>query len=149
MVDLLLGHQDPTSQYFTCKYFSVPARTLPFVQSKENSSLLVADLDPHAFELYQIWLHTGVIPAQYRVTCFNPPTSDVKMTWQSCWPLINAHILGVTLNAPNFTDCVMDMLQAKLNSGIFPDTDTLEHVFSSSGNGISEALRRFVVDRCL
>lgn len=149
MVDVLLGHQDPSSQYFSCKYFCVPARTLAFVQSEGNFPLPIANLDPHAFELYQIWLHTGVIPTQQRVMCFYHPASDVKKTWQSCWPLINAHILGVTLNAPNFTDRVVDMLQAKLSGDIFPDIDTLKHIFSSSGNGISEALRRFVVDRCL
>jgi hypothetical protein len=86
MLHLLLGQQDPSSQHFTRKYATVPASTVPSVLSNKSSGsspLALPDFDPHAFEVCQIWLQTGMVPSQHYVVCGNPPATDVEYTWQN------------------------------------------------------------------
>jgi hypothetical protein len=154
MVDLLVGQQHKSSPYFTQKYFCVPEFTVQNsstrVSANSSSSLvLLPDLDSHAFELYQIWLHTGTVPFRCQGACCSSPTSDSRYIWQACWPLINAHILGCAIGAPEFSDQVMDLLQEKTRNAPQVDTNTISHVFSENESEIDipSVLRRFVADR--
>jgi hypothetical protein len=154
MVDLLVGHQHKSSPYFTQKYFCVPEFTVPNsstrVSANSSSSLeLLPELDPHAVELYQIWLHTGAVPFRCQGACCSSPTSDSGYIWQACWPLINTHILGCAIDASEFSDQVMNLLQEKTRNAPQVDTNTINHVFSENESkiGIPDVLRRFTVDR--
>jgi hypothetical protein len=158
MLDLMIGQRDPSSQYFTQRYIRVPASTMPssstppttLSESSDNSSLQVyPDLDAHAMELYQIWFHTGEIPTRIQRPCCSSPEVDPKYLWQAHWPLINAHILGSALNAHEFSDQVMDLLQEKLSAAGRPGLDTISHLFSANNSSNSETLKCFVVDQCI
>jgi hypothetical protein len=154
MVDLLIGQQHTSSPYFTQKYFCVPEFTVPNSSTRvsansSNSPVLLLELDPHAFELYQIWLHTGTVPFRCQGAYCSSPTSDSRYIWQACWPLINAHILGYAIDAPEFSDQVMDLLQEKTRNAPQVDNNTINHIFSENESeiGIPDILRRFTVDR--
>jgi hypothetical protein len=113
MVDLLVGHQHKSSPYFCVPEFTVPNSSTRVSANSSSSLVLLPELDPHAFELYQIWLHTGTVPFRCHGACCSSPTSDSRYIWQACWPLINARILGYAIPAPEFSDQVMDLLQGK------------------------------------
>jgi hypothetical protein len=151
--DLVVGKQDPRSQYFTRRYLRISASSAPHISQPSSSTddSLVAhpDLDPQAFELFQIWLHTGEIPLRCLAACCSSPATDEKYVWQRCWPLINAHILGCTLDEPDFADQVMDLLGEKIAPGVCADNDTIKHLFSRPGEGIPRRLKVFVVHRCI
>jgi hypothetical protein len=70
-----------------------------------------------------------------------------KYVWQYYWPLMNAHILGCTINEPNFADLVIDIIEQAIPEVMYPDADTIIHIFSTDGHGISDVLQRFIVDR--
>lgn len=151
LLDLLVGQQDPSSQYFTRKYFRVPSSSVPdIVPASDGSELLyeLPELNPNAFRLYQIWLHTGAILPGYH-GAYNPlHTSTSKYKWQLFWPLINAHILGCAIRAVDFADSVIDFLQEKLET-TRADDDTIKHLFSADNKGVSNSLKSFVVDQCI
>ncbi|KAJ4370020.1 hypothetical protein N0V83_005784 [Neocucurbitaria cava] len=157
---VLLGRQDSESRYFTRRYASMPnlndphdlSPTLPSLSQKSErpeSTMLLSEYDPYAFELYKIWLHTGTIPTHHRDTSFSPSEQDRKYTWQTSWPLINAIILGHTLSEPDFTDRIMDLLISKVMKNVCADPDTIDHLFSQGSEDIPVALQQFVVDRCI
>jgi hypothetical protein len=156
MLDLVIGQRDPSSRYFSQRYIRVPASTMSSLsippttpsESSDNNSLQVfPDLDPHAMELYRIWFHTGEIPTRIQRACCSSPEIEPQYLWQAHWPLINAHILGSALNAHEFSDQVMDLLQEKLSTAGRPDLDTISHLFSANNSSIS--LKCFVVDQCI
>jgi hypothetical protein len=149
MLDLLIGQRDPSSQYFTQRYIRVPASTMPSTITDNNSLLAFPELDPQAMELYQIWFHTGEIPARYQRAYCPASTTDTRYSWQTYWPLINAHILGCALKTPEFSDQVIDLLQEKLSIAGSPDVDTIDHLFSASNISNPETLKNFIVDRCI
>jgi hypothetical protein len=149
---LLIGQQDTSSRYFTQRYVRVPASIIPdsaarLSGSSDNSSpVSIPELDPQAFELYQIWLRAETI--HFRCSgAYSSPAIDFGYMWQVCWPLINAHILGCAIDAPEFCDRVMDLIQEKLRNAPAADVDTINHIFSENERDISDVLRRFVVNR--
>jgi len=161
-VKLLLGTRNTSSQYFTQRIVQASTSRDPVlaaylsrlsspmtIEGRGDQHTRLDDIDPHAFELYQIWLHTGFIPSQEPMP--RRPTLPAEAThiWQACWPLINAHILGHTIGTPEFSDRVIDMLQEKVEIGVCADVDTIKHLFSTSSEKIPESLKRFVVDRCV
>jgi hypothetical protein len=158
MLDLLLGSQDPSSRYFTKKYFHAHASAMSItnefptqspstsVPITDNGLMSVPDLDPYAFELLQIWIHTGIVPSRFHQTCRSSQPTNGKYIWQACWPLMNAHMLGCVLKIPPFSDCVIDILQEYIGKTVCPDVDTINHIFSADQSRPA-VLKRFVVDR--
>ncbi|CAO2648671.1 Nn.00g079380.m01.CDS01 [Neocucurbitaria sp. VM-36] len=160
MQHLMLGLQDAASRYLTRRFASMPnlnhltraASTLPTFLPKngDNSSPLhLTEYDPHAFELYKTWLHTGTIPTHLRDTCFSPYEQNRNYTWQTSWPLINAVILGHTISTPDFTDRVMDLLSSKILKSVCADSDTVIHLFTQTTEAIPDTLKQFIIDRCI
>jgi hypothetical protein len=151
--DLIVGRQDPSSQYFTSRYLRISANSAPHRSQSPSSTddelVPHPDLDPQAFELYQIWLHTGKIPLRCLAVCGSSPATNEKYIWQRCWPLFNAHIVGCTLNESEFADRIIDILEEKISPGVCADQDTIKHIFSRSGAGVSRKLKIFVVHRCI
>lgn len=156
MPELLLGRQNPDSPYFTRKHVRVSRDSIEAIpgllaslqssaSANHDSQLLeMPDLDPQAFELLQIWRHTGNVPI--RIHSDYAALSSPEYTWQMCWPLMNAHILGSMLSVVEFADRIMDILREKLG-GSRPDLDTISHLFTSTLEGIPDVLRWFVVDQ--
>jgi hypothetical protein len=60
-----------------------------------------------------------------------------KYLRQSCWPLMNAHILGRNIKSINFADKVMDVLREHLSHESCADGDTINHIFSKDDKEIS------------
>jgi hypothetical protein len=160
-VNILVGHHDPSSEYFTQRFVQtspsrfpllahILGRDLPSTSTKGNGDRFrtLEDVDPHAFQMYEIWLHTGVLPSGNQSACFDKSAPDAVHTWRACWPLMNAHILGFKIGAYRFADHVMDVLNHRIG-GICADVDTITHIFSTDKEKIPEVLRRFVVDRCI
>lgn len=141
--DLLLGKQDPTYPYFTRRYFSEPYVADARDATKPPKDVLhhISELDSQAFEVYKLYTNTGKIGFR----C--PVDVKTKYMWVACWPLINAHILGCTIEEPAFADRVMDTLAEKLPAGLAPDFKTIEHLFDDSRKGIPDVLELFVADR--
>lgn len=151
MLDLLVGHQDTSSQYLTRTYFRVPRSSVPDIASSSDSSELLhelPELNPNAFRLYQIWLYTGAILPGYHGANDRLHTSTSKYKWQLFWPLINAHILGCAIQAVDFADSVIDSLQENLGT-TQADSDTIKHLFSVYHEKVSKSLKSFVVDQCI
>tara|TARA_R110002003_G_scaffold120_4_gene10624 strand:- start:325 stop:2049 length:1725 start_codon:yes stop_codon:yes gene_type:complete len=158
MLDLLLGSQDPSSRYFTKKYIRVHASAMSItnefttpsssssVPVTSNGLMSVPDLDPHAFELFQIWTHTGIVPLRFHQICRSSQPTNGKYVWPACWPLMNAHMLGCVLKIPPFSDRVIDILQEYIGKTVYPDVDTINHIFSAD-HSRPAVLERFVVDR--
>jgi hypothetical protein len=155
-VDFLLGQQDSSSRYFTRRYVGIAASRLPsdllpsLDKSHARSFCLLPELDPHAFELYQIWRNTGIIP--FRRQGFDCPVRPIESThvWKCYWPLLNAHILGCTIEDADFADQVIDILEEKLgNNAYYVDADTINTLFSAEAKGIPQVLQEFVVGRCI
>lgn len=140
--DLLLGQQDPTSPYFTRRYFSVPYVAAAGDATEPPGDVLhhLSELDAQAFEVYQTYTNTGRVG-------FKCP-ADVKSTymWVVCWSLMNAHILGCIIEEPAFADRVMDILAEKLPLGLPPDFKTVEQLFNGSRKGAPDVLKRFVAN---
>ncbi|KAF1844496.1 uncharacterized protein K460DRAFT_429162 [Cucurbitaria berberidis CBS 394.84] len=159
MLDLLLGRQDPSSRYFTRRLVRIPdsdngapsisSSLFPGRASENVSPLQLIDYDPHAFELYKIWSHTGTLPTHCREIWYTLSDRNQKHTWRSCWLLMNAVILGSTIGEPDFTDRVMDLLEERVGNGVCADKDTIAHIFTERDDDIPEVLKRFVVDRCI
>ncbi|KAF1363834.1 hypothetical protein EJ07DRAFT_151921 [Lizonia empirigonia] len=141
--NMLLGQQDPASSYFTRRYFrlaGLPASRNALDVSKNRIHCMSA-LDPHAFELFKLYTQTSKV-------AFNVPEDVVKEhLWMACWPLLNAHILGCTIEEPDFSDKVMDAIVYRLAPGTCPDVETITHLFTKDWEGVSHALRQFVIDR--
>ncbi|KAH7411850.1 hypothetical protein DE146DRAFT_732239 [Phaeosphaeria sp. MPI-PUGE-AT-0046c] len=155
MVGLIIGRQDSSSAYLTRRYISIPSTTIPSsiqpstsVKSTQVMPVVTfPDLDPHAFELYQVWLHHDTIPFRSQLS-FDPTLEKgPKSIWQTCWPLFNAHILGCKIDATNFVDQVMDLLGSKLSGSSSPDIETIQHLFTKEGDDISKVLKDFVADQ--
>lgn len=140
--NMLLGQQDPASSYFTRRYFrlaGLPASRNALDVSK-NTIHCMSTLDPHAFELFKLYTSTSKV-------AFHVPEDFVKKhLWMACWPLLNAHILGCTIEEPEFADKVMDAIVYKLAPGTCPDVETVTHLFTNDWEGVSPALRQFVID---
>lgn len=134
-----------TSTMSTTKTSTHPS---PSTSSTVARSALTAvpDLDPHAFEMFQIWLHTGLVPTRYQA-CRSSVQTNSDYVWQDCWPLFNAHILGSEINAPAFSDRVMDVLQDRIGRTVHADIDTINHIFAHDRPAISMVLKQFIVDR--
>ncbi|KAF2243493.1 hypothetical protein BU26DRAFT_570183 [Trematosphaeria pertusa] len=170
MLNLLVGKQDPDSRYLTPRFFRIPetdgsdsepsssdqgssqssqhelaaSEAVTADDSNDSSLTRISVLDPHAFDLYRIYLRTGRIHYCISETSLD---GDNKYTWQHCWSLINAYILGTTMEDIEFADRVMDILGDKIAPGVCADHDTIHHIFTSEG--MSNQLRQFVVDRCI
>jgi hypothetical protein len=101
-------------------------------------------MDPHSIELYQAYKYTGEI-----LYCIPDPAfdEDNKYTWQHCWSLINAYIHGTDIGDIDFADRIMDILEQQIAPGVCADSNTIRHIFTA--DGISEQLRRFVVNRSI
>ena len=160
MLNFLLGRQDPSSRYFTRRLERLPdpnnsndsssTSSTPSLRGVNDSPpLQLTNYDPHAFELYKVWLHTDAIPTYYRYTGRLPTDQNQKYTWQSSWPLMNAVILGGTIKEPDFTDRVMDLLEEHVVKGVCADKDTIVHVFAERAGDIPAILKQFIVDRCI
>ncbi|OAL01810.1 hypothetical protein IQ06DRAFT_201388, partial [Phaeosphaeriaceae sp. SRC1lsM3a] len=155
MVELVLGKQDSSSSYFTRRCIILPELAnpsffrpnMPTTSTLDRLDMMVPDLDPHAFELYQIWLHTGVISPRCQIPYDMTPESGHRCLWRTYWPLFNAHILGCRIDTPNFADEVMDLLEDKLSGSSSPDIDTIQHLFTKEGDTIPKVLRDFVADQ--
>lgn len=141
--DLLLGQQDPDSPYLTRRYFSETfiADADHAYEPPDDILHLIPELDPQAFDLFEIYTHTG------RLSIRCPSASKADHIWITCWPLINAHILGCIIDEPAFADRVIDTLVEKITPGIAPDLETIQHLFDSDRKNIPKTLRTFVVDR--
>ena len=139
---LLLGQQDPSSLYFTRRYFNLPDLDYAnnALESRNDTLHRIYELDPQAFEIYKIYMHIGKISFR----C--PENVKTEHIWIACWPLINAHILGCVIEEPGFADRVMDTLTENLAPGVCPDIETIEHLFDGK-NGVPALLQQFVVDR--
>ncbi|KAH4982490.1 hypothetical protein HBI51_211190 [Parastagonospora nodorum] len=149
MFDLLIGHQDTSSQYFTRTYFRVLASSVPDIDPALHSIDLLhelPELNPNAFRLYQIWLHTGAILPGYHGAYDPLHTSTSKYKWQLFWPLLNANILGCAIGAFDFADQVIDYLQEKLGTSRVDD-ETINHLFAANSKDVSKSLKCFVVDQ--
>ncbi|KAF9701134.1 hypothetical protein EKO04_000118 [Ascochyta lentis] len=140
---LLLGRQDPASPYFTRRYFHFSDLAAPHSPLDASNDTLhhISEFDPQAFEMYKIYLHTGRIPHAH--------TNNVDKfhLWMAYWPLMNAHSLGYIVEEPGFADRVMDVLAERLRPGTCPDVETIIHLFGENREGVSDALRQFIVDR--
>lgn len=141
--DLLLGQQDPSSPYFTRRYFSEAYVADVRDATKPPRDILhhISELDSQAFEMYKMYTNTGKIGFRCLADVKN------KYLWIACWPLMNAHILGCIIEEPAFADRVMNFLVEKLPLGLAPDFKTVEHLFDGNRKGISDALKTFVADR--
>ncbi|EAT86604.1 hypothetical protein HBI56_128940 [Parastagonospora nodorum] len=151
MFDLLIGHQDTSSQYFTRTYFRVAASSVPDIDPALHSSDLLhelPELNPNAFRLYQIWLHTGAILPGYHGAYVPLHKSTSNHKWQLFWPLLNAHILGCAIGAFDFADQVIDFLLEKLGT-TQADDETIKHLFSADHKDVSKSLKCFVIDQCI
>lgn len=151
MMKLFLGRQDLSSSYFTQRHIKIPATALPNsvrakISPEDESMMEFPCLDPHAFELYQIWLHGGTISSRCQLQYGPNAENNHTEMWSIYWPLFNAHILGCKIDAPNFADQIMDLLERKLGDKSSPDIDTIQHLFSK-GDEIPQALKTFVVDK--
>jgi len=71
--DLLLGQQDPTSPYFTRRYFSEPYVADARDASKPPRDILhhISELDSQAFGVYRMYTNTGRIGFRCRVDVKN------------------------------------------------------------------------------
>jgi hypothetical protein len=155
VTNVVIGQQDPSSRYFTRKYVQIavskrPNASVPFETTKGELFCLLPELDPQAFELYQTWLHTGVIALRRQGFDYAVPRTEITPAWKDCWPLFNAHILGCTINDADSPDRVIDVLQEKLgNNAHQVDVDTINHLFSAEVEGIPQVLKDFVVCCCI
>ncbi|KAF2818530.1 hypothetical protein CC86DRAFT_156592 [Ophiobolus disseminans] len=162
MVSLLLGVRNPASQYFVQRFVQASATSLPILANflsqihfrtsageESDKYMSLEDVDPGAFEIYRIWLHTGIISSREQVAHGSSSKLHAIHTWRMHWPLMNAHTLGYTIGAPAFSDHVLDILLEKVERNVCADVYTIEHLFSASPGKISESLKRFVVDRCI
>ena len=52
-----------------------------------------------------------------------------------CWPLVNAHILAMTIEDAKFADFIIDVLAEKLDLKQCAGKTTIKHVFSAQGVG--------------
>jgi hypothetical protein len=153
MLDLLVGQQDALSRYFTQKYARVKDCTVPTsisgvsINLSNSSLVLLPEFDAHTFEMYQIWLHTKTIHFRCQETCCSSPASDSRCIWQACWPLINAHILGCAIDAPECSDQVTDLLREKTVNAPQADGNTINYIFSENERSISDVLKRFMTGR--
>lgn len=153
MLNLLCGQQNTSSRYFTKTCFRVPAFAVPDTPSSSeeevNSLLQLPELDPNAFRLYLIWLQTGKVLSGYHGAIESSLANLRQYSWQVCWPLMNAHILGYNIKAVDFADQVMDFLRERLSNKTFADVETIKHIFSKDDKDMSNLLKHFVVDQCI
>lgn len=140
---LILGRQDPTSSYFTRRYFRLNdlAASQKVLNASNDTLHHVPELDPQAFDMFKIWLHTRKITPWYL------DNVEKEHKWMASWPLMNAHILGCIIEEPDFADRVMDVLAERLAPLTCPDADTIAHIFALDREGVSKALKRLVIDR--
>ena len=144
-VSLLLGHQATNTPYFTRRYVALPcSQTARIPDRKPDEALHYCnELDPEAFEAYRVSKETG----RLEFSC----SEDVRANdiWMTCWPIMNAVVLGHILGQPGFADMAMNLLIERLPPGICPDIETIKHLFDESRPAISIALKELVVDRFL
>lgn len=151
MSELILGRQDPSSSYFTQRHIIIPTAAIPSADrakmSIEDISIsTLPDLDPYAFEIYQIWLYSGTISSRCQLPFGSDTQKNHSQMWSICWPLLNAHILGCKIDAPNFADQVMDLLEKQLSGSSTRDIDIIKHLFTK-GDEMPRALKAFVADK--
>ncbi|KAF2464596.1 uncharacterized protein BDR25DRAFT_319117 [Lindgomyces ingoldianus] len=113
-------------------------------------NIILPDLDPQSFEIYLEWLSKGKIT--FPRYCGDPRDRWMRRgnrncSWTEVVPLLNAHILGTTIEDSAFADFIMDNLGKKLLPRRMPSYNTIQHVFTSTD--VSEQLKRFVIDRSL
>lgn len=155
-LDLLVGNQDLKNPYFTRRLRKLPASAgldptrelfADFTGENEGeSSFQLTDLDPHALKVYRIWVQTGTILIFHRDMV--SPSYSSETTWQACWPLMNAIILGDIVEEHDFVDELMNLLDEKVIKKVCADADTITHIFANNNEKTPEVLKRFVMDRC-
>ncbi|KAF1938371.1 hypothetical protein EJ02DRAFT_410564 [Clathrospora elynae] len=151
LLNVVFGHQDPVSLYFTRRYIQIPdCGYLGNSTSNDGQLFGNESADPFAFRLYNIWKQTGKLPQRDGEINFAMLEPNPKHTWQACWPLMNAVIFGHMNRFFDFADTVMDMLQVKVAKGVCADADTISQLFGQEeGGDIPDSLKQFVADRCV
>jgi hypothetical protein len=154
VVKLLVGKQDPHSQYFTPRLFILRSSALKDTRILSeyhrhnpgdvtaSSPIKLPDLDPNAFDLYCEYVRTGKIKLSKR---FGMDTNTAKRwSWTSCWPLLNAHILSTAICDHKFGKYLLSLLNVMLAHNQAADLDTMRHLFTMPG--VSQELKNFVID---
>ncbi|KAF2118647.1 hypothetical protein BDV96DRAFT_596502 [Lophiotrema nucula] len=151
-VTIIVGTQHSSSDYLTQRMFNVHRQFLknskilyPLTTSPESPIINLPDVEPEAFELYLKYAGTGLYEFSKDVPHWNlKGEADKMLSWQECWPLLNAHVLSVKIRDEAFTDYIMDVLITNVNPHVCPDEATISHLFTASD--VSEQLKRFVVN---